>query len=142
MVNFQLKVCPSIYSLYGPDNTALHSDSDKRELFNDYFASVFTREDLTSIPSFCVLKVAQDPPTDIEFTPQEVYAKLSALNPVKASGPDGRPILSLKECNQQLSIPLSILFKKSFNSSALPNAWKEGLFLKRAIVPLPVTIDQ
>ena len=33
-------------------------------------------------------------------------------------------ILSLKECAQQLSIPL---FSKSFNSTSLPLAWKEAL---------------
>jgi len=52
---------------------------------------------------------------------------LSALNPTKASGPDGWPILSLKECRQQLSAPLSILFNKPFNSSTLPDAWKEAI---------------
>ena len=30
-------------------------------------------------------------------------------------------------CAQQLSIPLSILFSKSFNSISLPLAWKEAL---------------
>ena len=68
------------------------------------------------MPSFYMPHVV-DPLSDIEFTPQEVYAKLSMLNPAKASGPDGWPILSLKECGQQLSVPLSILFNKSFNSS-------------------------
>jgi len=71
--------------------------------------------------------VVQNPLIDIEFTLQEVHAKLSALNPAKVSGPDGWPILSLKECSQQLSVLLSILFNKSLNSSALPNAWKEAL---------------
>jgi len=120
-------VHPSIDSLHGLDNTVLNSDSDKCELLNDYFASVFTREDLTSIPSFYVPKVVQYPLTDTEFTPQEVRAKLSALNPAKASGPEGWSILSLKECSQQLCVPLSILFNKSFNSSALPNSWKEAI---------------
>jgi len=79
-------------------------------LLNDYFASVFTREDLTSIPSFYVPQVVQDPMPDIEFTPEDVYVKLSALNPAKASGPDGWPILSLKECGQQLKCtPLNLI---------------------------------
>jgi len=68
-----------------------------------------------------------DPLTNIEFTSQDVYAKLSTLNPAKASGSDGWPILSLRVCGHALSIPLSILFSKSFNSSTLPSAWKEAL---------------
>ena len=45
----------------------------------------------------------------------------------KASGPEGWSILSLEECAQQLSVPLSILFSKSFNSTSLPLAWKDAL---------------
>ena len=104
----------------------MYSDNEKHELLNDYFARIFTQEDLSSVPSLYIPQVV-DPLTDIEFTPQDVYAKLSTLNPSKASGPDGWPILSLKECGQQLSVPLSILFNKSFNSSTLPDAWKEAL---------------
>ena len=54
------------------------------KLLNDYFASVFTREDLTSIPSFYVPQVVEDPIADIEFTPRDVYVKMSALNPAKS----------------------------------------------------------
>lgn len=125
-INSQLKVHPSIDSIRNPDNTISHSDGEKCESLNGYFAGVFTREDLSSVPSFYIPNVV-DPLSDIEFTPQEVYGKLSTLNPAKASGPDGWPILSLKECGQQLSVPLSILFNKSFNSSTLPDAWKEAL---------------
>ena len=47
----------------------------------------------------------------------------TSMNP----GPSSKllsDILSLKECAQQLSIPL---FSKSFNSTSLPLAWKEAL---------------
>ena len=119
--------------------TLVYSDSEKCELLNDHFASVFTQEDLSSVHSFYVLQIA-DPLADIEFTPQDVYVKLSTLNPSKASRPDGWLILFLKECGQQLSVPLSILFSKSFNSSTLPDAWKEALitpiYLRKVIALL------
>jgi len=86
-------------------------NSEKCELLNDHFASVFTQEDLSSVPSLYVPQI-MDPLADIEFTPQDVYAKLSTLNPSKAPRPDSWPILSLKECGHQLSVPLSILFNK------------------------------
>jgi len=44
----------------------------------------------------------------------------------KSSGPDGWPLLSLKETALQLSIPLCILFKKSFSSGCLPSCWKRA----------------
>ena len=80
------------------------------------FTSVYTIVDLSSISPLYLPHVV-DPLADIEFTPQEVYLKLSTLNPSKASGPDGWPTLSLKKCGQQLSVPLSILFNESFNFS-------------------------
>ena len=124
-VNSQLKVHPKIDSLQCLDNTVSHLDSEKSEQLNKYFSSVFTREDSSDIPPFS-LDADIDPLTDVEFTPCAVHTKLINLDPSKASGPEGWPILSLKECAQQLSIPLSILFSKSFNSSSLPTTWKEA----------------
>ena len=68
-----------------------------------------------------------NPLTDIEFTPCIIHNKLINLDPTKASGPEGLLILSLKECAQQLNVPLFILFSKSFISTSLPLAWKEAL---------------
>ena len=124
-VNSQLKVRPSLDTLHHPDNTVAHLDSEKSELLNNYFSSVFAQENLLSTPSFNLDK-SIDPFADIEITPAVVYSKLTNLNPAKASGPEGWPILSLKECACELSIPLSILFVKSLDSSTLPTAWKEA----------------
>ena len=66
------------------------------------------------------------PLTNIIITPDVVYDKLVHLNPSKAPGPEGWPILSFKENAQQLCIPLSILFSKSLESGLLPNSWKEA----------------
>ena len=43
-----------------------------------------------------------------------------------SSGPDGWPILSLKETALQVSVPLSILFKKSLSSGHIPASWKHA----------------
>jgi len=53
----QLKACSSVDSLHGPGNTVLRYDSEKCKLINDYFASVFTTEDSTSIPLFYMPQV-------------------------------------------------------------------------------------
>ena len=62
---------------------------------------MFTNEDCSTIPSF---QLSRDivPLTDIDITPAMVLDKLMHLDPSKSSGPEGWPILSLKETAQQL----------------------------------------
>ena len=42
----------------------------------------------------------------------------------KSPGPEGWPLCIFKECLEQLSIPLSVLFNKSFQSGVLPSEWR------------------
>lgn len=125
-INSRLKTRPSINSVKYDDNSITDSDQEKCELFNKFFTSVFTKEDCTSIPMYqwdgCHL-----PLTDITITSAVVLDKLSHLNPTKAPGPEGWPIICLKESAQELCTPLSILFTKSLASSALPKCWKEAM---------------
>ena len=108
-VNSCLKICPTINSLYRDDNSVTYSDQEKCELFNHYFSSVFTNEDYSTIPSF---QLSRDivPLTDIDITPAMVLNKLMHLDPSKSSGPEGWPILSLKETAQQLRMCSSVYF--------------------------------
>ena len=74
--------------------------------------SVFTKENPLSSCSFHFDSDVL-PLTNITITPDVVYDKLAHLDPSKAPGPEGWPVLSFKENVQQLCIPLSILFSKS-----------------------------
>ena len=96
-----------------------HTNTEMANLFNNYFASVYTREDISSMPSFNLDHIV---PTlnDIDVTPSIVFDKLKKIDVNKLSGPDGWPVLSLKETTLQVSVPLCILFKKSLSNSHLP----------------------
>lgn len=123
-VNSRLKVRPVINAIRREDNSIADSNQEKCELFNKFFTSVFTKENCTTIPTF---QFNENPPPhldDIDITPAIVLDKLLHLNHTKAPGPEGWPILSLKECAQQLCLPLSTLFNKSLESSQLPSSWK------------------
>ena len=123
-VNSRLKTRPSINSLKHDDNSTVDSDQDKCQLFNEFFSSVFTVEDCTSTPQ--LTNDCQSPLTTITITPSVVFDKLSQLNSIKAPGPEDWPLFCLKECAEELSIPLSILFNKT---TALPDRWKEALVI-------------
>jgi len=85
-------------------------------LFNDHFVSVNTREDTSTVPSS---HLNHPVPTlgDVEITPSIVFDRLEKIDVNKSSGPDGWPLLSLKETALQLSISLCMLFKKSLCST-------------------------
>ena len=98
----------------------------KCELFNKFFTSVFTKEHCTSIPQH-QSEGYHSSLTDITITPAIVYDKLTQLNPNKAPGPEGWQLFCFKECAQQLSSPLSIMYNKSLECSVLTKCWKEAL---------------
>ena len=101
-------------------------------LFNDYFVSVFTKEDLSclpNIPSFGSGFTLDQ----LSVTPSEVFSELSSLNTGKACGPDGICPRLLKEGAEQLAALLAALFNESLAEGVLPTDWTSAnnLFLKR-----------
>jgi len=124
-VNSRIQSRFPIKDLTTSDGCVIESDKDKANAFNKFFSSVFTIEDGSSLPDF---SINVDAPilNDVPITPEIVYTKLSNLNPNKAAGPDNWPPKVLKEMAEQLCIPLTILFRKSLNTSTLPTSWKRG----------------
>ena len=51
-VNSRLRSRPVVDILKKSDDSIVFTDKDKSKLFNDFFTSVFTHEDTSSIPSF------------------------------------------------------------------------------------------
>ena len=95
------------------------------ELFNNYFTSVFTHEDLSSIP---VLQTDDQSPLigSLHITPETVFNKLVKLKSGKSPGPDGWPTQLIKQMAEYICVPLSILFNKSLDSGVLPEEWKSA----------------
>ena len=105
------------------DGSVMHSNIKMATLFNEYFSTVFTCEDITNIPT---VDSTGSPLLDdsIEITPTVVFNKFMALQNNKSPGPEGWPITIIKSVSKFISVPLSILFNKSLNSGTLPPDWK------------------
>ena len=123
--NSKLKTRSGIADLRKEDGSTTRTTQEKAEVLNDFFASVFTREDLSSTPDFSVGHTTNSL-SDINITEDKVYKKLKNLNPTKAMGMDGLHPRLLKEASQELSKPLAILFRKSLSEGHLPEDWKCG----------------
>ena len=116
-VKSRLKSTPTIPSLTKPDGSKAFTSKEKAQVLNDYFTSVFTRENLEYIPEISTYGV-NDELSYIEITPEIVHMKLGNLNLNKSQGYDLRHPYFLKELAGLIYKPLSILFKKSLKEGA------------------------
>ena len=117
-----MRCCRNPIPLIYHNNEPVTDDSATASLFNQYFVSVFTKEDLSSLPEvppFCSGFTLDQ----FSVTPSEVFTELSALNTCKACGPDGICPRLLKEGAEYLAAPLAALFNKSLAEGVLPQDW-------------------
>ena len=126
-VNGKLCNKSGIAPLYNNDNILLTSDSDKTNLLNSYFQSVFTADDglLPPFPS----RVPPGSPglSDADITPAIVLKILRKLKTNSAAGPDGLPSLLFSKCAVSFVTPLSILFRSLIDLKSLPREWKHAI---------------
>ena len=98
------------------------SPARSAEVFNDYFASVFSDGgDLELTTPTVDHSVSCDSYLcDVELTIQEVQESLLALDTTKATGPDGIPCRLLKETARQIAPLLTQLYNLSLLQGVLP----------------------
>jgi hypothetical protein len=107
------------------NGTTITEDKDLAEELNNYFSSIFTKEDKENLP-------VKEPETDkrldrLEVTRGKVLKKIKKLRPDSAAGPDGIHPRLLIECAELLSEPLAIIFNKSLGEKYVPPDWKEAV---------------
>ena len=105
-VNASLKTRPDIDAIKRLDGSLASSDQEKADLLNSYFSSVFTREDLSNIPTLDLKDIPQL--DNISISPSIVWREIDKLQSEKLADPGGWPIQVIKQCSQQISLPLSI----------------------------------
>ena len=71
-------------------------------------------------------------PEFLVVTEENVYTRLSHLNPAKAGGPNGIPNWVLREYAEFLAYPIFVILSASFKEQRLPSIWKLA-----DVTPLP-----
>ena len=102
----------------------LVSDGKKKsEILNNYFSSVFTKENRTHVPD---KGDSTKYPTMANFTVTipGVEKLLADLNPSKAAGPDSLPGRVLRLLAPQIAPVLTFIFNQSIQTGSLPSDWK------------------
>jgi hypothetical protein len=112
------------------DNAGNVITDDKRsaDIFNEYFASVFTVEDKNNIPkpSQVFTGTKEDSLSQIKIDEATVYSKLCKININKSPGSDNLHPKLLFELRDQLVGPLTRLFRKSLVTGVVPYEWKDA----------------
>ena len=96
------------------------------EVLNEYFSSVFTTEDISSLPvPFCSEGNTSEHLGQLFVTPEMIANKIKKMKDNKSPGVDGIPPKLLKEFVEQISTPLAKLYNLSLEG-IVPSEWKEA----------------
>ena len=97
------------------------------EDLNGYFSSVFTREDINSLPFIPDAKF-QEAKSDylgqLIVTPEMVAMKIKTMKENKSPGVEGIPPKGLMETVEQISTPIARVL--SLKEGVVPVEWKEA----------------
>ena len=98
------------------------------EVLSEYFSSVFTTEDISSLPvPFTKFEGNKSEHLGQLFvTPVMIANKIKKMKDNKSPGVDGIPPKLLKEIVEQISTPLAKLFNLSLKEGIVPSEWKEA----------------
>ena len=98
------------------------------EVLNEYFSSVFTTEDISTLPvPFTNFEGSKSEHLGQLFvTPEMIAKKIKKMKDNKSPGVDGIPPKLLKEIVEQISTPLAILFNLLLEKGIVLLEWKEG----------------
>ena len=98
------------------------------EYLNGYYSSVFTREDISSLPvsDAKLHEVKSEYLRQLIVTPEILAKKIKAMEDNKSHGVDGIPPKLLMETIEQISIPLARVFNLSLKEGVVPFERKEA----------------
>ena len=100
-------------------------NKEMAEILNQFFSSVFTKEDLSYIPD-AEMENVESTMRPVQVTRREVEKKIRNLRKDAAAGPDGISPRLLKDFETELSVPLEILFNKSLSEGEVPSDWRKA----------------
>ena len=107
------------------NNTYITNFKEKTKVFNKFFALQCRPLDIPSfLPTFHSL--TNNCLDSITFTITDIVSIIEKLDSKKAHGFDGISISMIKICPSEVSFPLSLIFKKCFESGSFPSEWKKA----------------
>lgn len=95
--------------------------------FSDYFESNFINSGNQKIVNDSLDNLSSTSDVSSIFVSQEnVYKLLQKLDPSKSAGPDELPAVFIIKCAKSLTVPVTLLFRRSFSECTVPLIWKSA----------------
>ena len=114
----------SIGPLKNIEGNIISSDEGMAELLNGYFASVYTKENISEIPDVPIAYRGNNPLRKIDITEEKVKRKIKKLNPSKSQGPDSFHPRVIKEIETEITPHLCKIYKASLEQRKAVADWK------------------
>jgi len=125
-VNKKLSNRTKIGVLKTSDGNSVSTDAEKAEILNEYFCSVCTQDNGQNPPFESQIADGEAGITTISFEDTKLIAAVRRIKTkvVTSSGPDGYPVILLKNTIGSLVQPLSQMFASFMSVGKMPNSWK------------------
>ena len=126
-VRSKQKVQDKVGPLENKSGNIISNGFQMAEVLSEYFSSVFTTEDISSLPvPFTKFKGNKSEHLGQLFvTPEMIAKKIKKMKDNKSPGVDGIPPKLLKEIVDQISTPLAKVFNLLLEGT-VPSEWKEA----------------
>ena len=119
----QSKTKSVVSKLQMPNGEITTTSQESANTLNDYFASVFRKENLDNIPNFEDREFNRIVET-VTITEELVDKAIKRVNPTKSQGPDQFHPRFIEQTKNNIIKPLTKLFQKSIVECKLPAEWK------------------
>ena len=127
-VRSKQKIRDKVGPLENNSGNIISEGSQMAEVLHEYFSSVFTTEDISSLP--VPATKFEDDQSDhlgqLFVTPEIIPKKIKKMKDNKSPGDDGIPLKLPKEMVEQISTPLAKVFDLSLEERIVPSEWKEA----------------
>ena len=122
-VKQRTKTRPSIGPLKNKEGHVVSNDKDMAEIFNEFFSSVFTREDTEQVPEPQEMHFRSEL-RETQVTTKKVKEKIKKLRRGAAAGPDNIGPTLLQELVDVVASPLATIMRKTLEDGSMPADWR------------------
>ena len=128
-VNSKTSYKSGVAPLKKPDGSLAYDDLDKANLLNEFFSSVFTKDD-GNVPYFQTSWSDTTPGLNsVCFTPDIIKKIVKKMKLNGSAGEDMFPSVLFKNVISEIAYHLSCVFNFSVSTSSIPVIWRSGIIV-------------